>query len=81
MVMWSEVYRISLINTPGVLLFSHLSPNILYSNNGTVQYYSSEHYYFYTYKQLYVISFLFFDNPAVVSRTTLLFTASNNVTQ
>ena len=32
-----------------------------------------------TYKQLYVISFLFFDNLAVVSRATQLYTASDNV--
>ena len=32
------------------------------------------------YKQLYVISFLFFDNPAIVSRATL-FTLSDNVTR
>ena len=30
-------------------------------------------YYFYTYKQLYVISFLFFDKLAIVARMTLLF--------
>ena len=48
----------------------------------TVQYYLRVHYYFYTYKQLYyVISFLFFDNVAVVSRMTFLFTASDNVAQ
>ena len=34
--------------------------------------------YFYTYKQLYVFSFLSFDNLAIVSRTTLLFTVSDN---
>ena len=37
--------------------------------------------YFHTYKQLYVISFLFFDNLVIVSRKTLLFTASDNITR
>ena len=37
-----------------------------YLNNATVWYY-------YTYKQLYVINFLFFDNLAIVSRTTLYY--------
>ena len=44
-----------------------------------MQYYSRVHYYLYAYKQLYVISFLFFDNLAIVSRMILLFTASDNV--
>ena len=44
-----------------------------------MQYYLRVHYCLYTYKQLYVISFLFFDTLAIVSRMTLLFTASDNV--
>ena len=70
---------ISLINTPGVLLFPFLKSKCLYLNNATVQYYLRVHYYFYTYKQLYVLSFLFFDNLTIVLRMTLLFTASNDV--
>ena len=46
-----------------------------------MRYYSSVHYYFLTYKQLYVISFLFFDNLVIVSRMILLFTESDNVAQ
>ena len=71
------IYCISLINTPGILLFSLLKSKCFVLNNATVWYYLRMHYYFYTYKQLYVITFLFFDNLAIVSRTTLLFTASN----
>ena len=71
-------YHISLINTPGVYYYFHtLNTNILYLNNATVQYYSRVCYYFYTYKQLYVISSFFFDNLAIVSRMTLLRTASD----
>ena len=40
------------------------NPNVLYLNNATVRYYSRVRYYFYTYKQLYAISFLFFNNLA-----------------
>ena len=71
-------YHISSINIPRVLLFSCLKSNVLYLNISTVW---RVHYYFYTYKQLYVISFLFFNNLAIVSRTTLLFTASDDIAQ
>ena len=64
----------------GYYYFHVYNPNVLYLNNATVRYYSRVHYYFYAYKQLCVISFLFFDNIAIVSRMILLFTASNNVT-
>ena len=66
------IYHISLINTPGVLLFSRENLNVLYINNVIVWYHLRVDYYFYTYKQLYVINFLFFDNlcVAIVSRTT-----------
>ena len=69
------------INTPGVLLLSHLKFKHFYLINAAVRYYLRVCYYFYSYKQLYVISFLFFDSLAIVSRTTLLFTASNNTAQ
>ena len=68
---------ISSINTPGVLLFLLLKSKCFVLNNATVWYYLRVYYYFYTYKQSYVITFLFFDNLAIVLRTTLLFTASN----
>ena len=55
-------YRISLIITRRVLIFSRKNPNILYINNATVQYHLRVHYYFYIYKQLYIIGFLLFNN-------------------
>ena len=57
----------------------YLNPYVLYLNNATVWYYSRVLNYFYAYKHLYVISFLFFDNVAIASRMTLLFTTSDNV--
>ena len=60
-------------------IYSFLNPNVLYLHNATVWYYSRVLYYLNAYKHLYVISFLFFDNVAIVSRMTLLFTTSDNV--
>ena len=44
----------------------------MYLSIATVWYYLRVHYYSLTYKQLYIISFLFFNNLAIVSRMTLL---------
>ena len=69
------IYHISLINSY-TWLFSHQKskrfvPKIF--NNITVQYYSRGRYYLYTYMQLYIISFLFFNNLVIVSRVTLIY--------
>ena len=77
-ILCKDTYPISSINTPGYYYFHTLNPNVLYLNNAIVWYYSKVHCYFYAYKQLYVISFLFFDDIAIVSRMTL-FTTSDNV--
>ena len=67
-------YCISLINTPawGNINFIPQIQKKLYLNNNTVSQYLRVHYCFYTYKQLYAMSFLFFDNLAIVTRRTLL---------
>ena len=44
-------YRISLINAPGVVLFSLLKSKCFVLNNATVRYYLRVRYYFYTYLQ------------------------------
>ena len=66
------MYEVLSILIPlGYYYFHAYNQNVLYLNSGTVQYYLKVHCYFYTYKQLYVISFLFFDNLVIVSGTTL----------
>ena len=63
-----------------ILLFSYLNPTVLYLNNATVHVVLFEGALLFLCIQavIYVIGFLFFDNTAIVPRTTLLFTASDN---